>query len=604
MQLHTNIKNPFLGRAFLFCSILVFFCACNIAADTITNAIDVEGTSTQATTQSSVDGDEDDATANIKVSVVVEQDPHGIYWGLRDTITGELVADYVFHQIGTFRNGFAMCMQDGKFGLIAKTGKVVIEPSFDFYGRTVSCGYIIFDMGSGPTLIFDTIGKPFMPMMSGITGFLPCQNRMTVGYSRYGMMNLNGDTILPFTFLSARLFPEGFCATSIADEVRHTRLFGLYDLDGKQVLPHEYESIAAFYCGRAIVKKDGKYGIIDETGKVLVINEYGRIDRFYKDYALVYTSSKKGPIKIGVIDKSGREVVPAIYQWGDYACTFIEGMSAMSLNGKYGFLNTKGEVVIPFKYVRVESFEGGIAKVWLDWKYVGYINTKGEEVVPINFDPMDQANLRRYCDKFIIGLKDSVYHVFDYSGNKITTFQYELFNVFDYDQKSFVVYKNHKFGTLDSNFQVKIPFEYESLEIIFPNKIAARKKNKIGFINHEGQVLSPFEYDGIEPVEADYMDDYQNGLAKVSKKGKVGMINSYGNIIIPVKYDEIQKYAFGLVLVKRNNKYGFVNEKGKEVIPAIYDSASPFDGYSAEVVLKGKTFQIDHKGKLVEEDGC
>jgi hypothetical protein len=212
MQLHTNVKTPFIGCAFLFGCLLLLVGACTSAADTNTNAIDIENTSAQTTTQSSYDGDEDDTTENVKVTVVVEQDPHGIYWGLRDTITGKLVLDYKFQMIGDFRNGFAMCIQDGKFGLIGKTGKIIIEPSYDFYRRTVSCGYIIFDSGSGPTLIFDTTGKPFMPMYSGISGFLPCQNRMTVGYPRYGMMNLNGDTILPLTFLSARLFPEGFPA--------------------------------------------------------------------------------------------------------------------------------------------------------------------------------------------------------------------------------------------------------------------------------------------------------------------------------------------------------------------------------------------------------
>ena len=50
---------------------------------------------------------------------------------------------------------------------------------------------------------------------------------------------------------------------------------------------------------------------------------------------------------------------------------------------------------------------------------MGYINSKGEEIISPDFEAMGQANLRRYHDKFIIGLKDSIHYVFDYSGKEI-----------------------------------------------------------------------------------------------------------------------------------------------------------------------------------------
>ncbi len=108
MQLHTKLKTSFIGTAVFLCSLLLVICACTSAADTNSNAIDIENTTAQTTTQARVVGDED-PTTNIKVAVIVEQDPHGIYWGVRDTITGKLVLDYKFQKIGDFRNGFAMC---------------------------------------------------------------------------------------------------------------------------------------------------------------------------------------------------------------------------------------------------------------------------------------------------------------------------------------------------------------------------------------------------------------------------------------------------------------------------------------------------------------
>ena len=56
----------------------------------------------------------------------------------------------------------------------------------------------------------------------------------------------------------------------------------------------------------------------------------------------------------------------------------------MKYNGKYGFINTLGDVVIPFEYDAVWSFDGGLAIVELNGR-VGVINRLGEVLVPIRY---------------------------------------------------------------------------------------------------------------------------------------------------------------------------------------------------------------------------
>jgi hypothetical protein len=604
MAHQTNIQTKITGRLVLIYILLSLFPACtNSSVKSVRDTLN-ELPLIHKNQKSNIEINEKIAP-HIVVNLIAEQDPNGIFWGLRDTVTGKLVLDYTYQQIWNFKDGFATVLLNGKYGLVNKSGKIVIAPDFDSPEKMeIKCGFVAFEVGYGPVVIIDTTGKAVMPMESGITGILPCQKRITLGDNRYGMINFNRDTILPFKFSSAYLLPEGFCVASTfsGPSSGYKNLYGLYDLNGKQVLPHAFERIDGFYCGRAIVEKNGKYGVIDNTGKELFYTDYGRIDRFSSNYALVYTKRRDGEIKIGVINRNGKEVIPAIYQGLDQIFNVSEGMVSMAQNRKYGFVDTSGKIVAQFKYDRVEPFKNGIAKVWVGWRYAGYIDRKGKEIIPSNFEAMDHANLRRYYDKFIIGLKDSVQHVFDYSGKEIATLNYKTVGEFNKNEKSFIVSIKNKCGILDSNFRVKIPIEYESLEIIFPDKIAASKQGKISFIDHEGKALSAVKYDWIEQLDNDNINMHENGLAKVGIKGKKGLINSYAKVIIPVIYDEVEGFSHGLAVVKRNGKYGFVNFRGKEVIPAIYNIANAYNGYSAKVTLKGKAFQIDSSGNRVEGD--
>ena len=84
--------------------------------------------------------------------------------------------------------------------------------------------------------------------------------------------------------------------------------------------------------------------------------------------------SKTG--KDGFIDSSGNVVIPFKY---DYVDNFFEGLARVRLDGKYGFIDKSCNVVIPFKYDWAFSFSGGRAYVKLDGRYF-YIDKSGNEI--------------------------------------------------------------------------------------------------------------------------------------------------------------------------------------------------------------------------------
>ena len=108
----------------------------------------------------------------------------------------------------------------------------------------------------------------------------------------------------------------------------------------------------------------------------------------------------------GYVDTKGNMVIPPIYE---YSRWFHDGMAAVGYYNNdlgirvYGFINTKGEVVIPFRYRDTGWFSEGLAPVSIqdeNGKYFGdeiwgYINMQGEMVIAPEYD---------FAEEFIDGL--------------------------------------------------------------------------------------------------------------------------------------------------------------------------------------------------------
>ena len=92
--------------------------------------------------------------------------------------------------------------------------------------------------------------------------------------------------------------------------------------------------------------------------------------------------------KVGFIDRYGNLVIDCIYDngnfpFGDELYKFSEGIAIVKKDGKYIAINKKGEIIIDLSmYNGVEGFSDGLALVQKDvvgnW---GYIDTKGNLVI-------------------------------------------------------------------------------------------------------------------------------------------------------------------------------------------------------------------------------
>jgi len=67
--------------------------------------------------------------------------------------------------------------------------------------------------------------------------------------------------------------------------------------------------------------------------------------------------------KWGYADGKGRMVIPAKF---DEAGGFSELFAAVMLNGKFGYIDKDGMMVIPPKYLSAKPFYGGLALVYYE----------------------------------------------------------------------------------------------------------------------------------------------------------------------------------------------------------------------------------------------
>ncbi|GAA6621336.1 hypothetical protein NUACC26_071560 [Scytonema sp. NUACC26] len=85
--------------------------------------------------------------------------------------------------------------------------------------------------------------------------------------------------------------------------------------------------------------------------------------------------------KYGFIDKTGKVVIEPQF---DLAWNFVEDLAQIKVGDKYGYIDRTGKQVILPKFQLAYTFSNGLALVAIDYKY-GYINPSGQIVIPPQF---------------------------------------------------------------------------------------------------------------------------------------------------------------------------------------------------------------------------
>ena len=320
-------------------------------------------------------------------------------WGFINT-HGDLITKLEYDNVGIFSNGLAPVQKNGKWGFIDKTGRLVIPNKYDDVGNfheglasvkmgnkwgfINTSGRIVVPIEYEPNLFDDS--SIFHHFKNGYASVLyKEENKGLWGL----LLDKTGKAITPKGQCGIILdMCDGLAGFSVSylENGKIVQKWGYINNTGKVVIEPEFDYVGNFCGGYAFVEKDNKVGIINKTGRFVIPYKYD-----------VHASQATLPnglavCKIGknmvLIDMTGKELTPRYY---DYIRTDKEGSTDLFVvekDGKYGWINKNNKTIIPIKYDNICYFDGQeYTAVAINDKW-GLINRIGQVVLGFNFDKL------------------------------------------------------------------------------------------------------------------------------------------------------------------------------------------------------------------------
>ena len=322
--------------------------------------------------------------------------------------------------------------------------------------------------------------------------------------------------------------------------------------------------------------------------------------------------------KSGFIDRTGKVVIAPRF---DSAAGFSEGLALVKRDGRKFFIDTGGRIVFEAKFDIVQNFSEGLAAVNIGETRIehigliqnpgkwGYIDKTGKLLVPMKFTHAESFS------EGLAAIRDGDRGGFiDHTGKII--FEVPLDVTLGFHEGIAGVLYHGTLAYFDRTGKKMSPplgygpKNYSLSEGLVPVGI----KEKTGFMDGAGQLVIAPQFEDAE--------DFSEGLAPVkvrseettwcprepsgSRKGftmKWGYIDKTGKFVIPPQYESAGRFAEGLAPINNCDEAFFIDKSGQKIISGNFRYASPFFGGLARVDLMTETGlmwgYIDKNGKMI-----
>lgn len=307
------------------------------------------------------------------------------YGGRRTPLYNVLTLEDIGGNICSFSEGYAVVSNnDGKYGYLRESDHSYTDVQYVYDSATAFKNGYAFVLQNG---IGTIINKQFSPIIRSSNkyqivaiigdGLIGVKDKTT---GKYGFVNYKGSLIIPCEYCDINDFNDGLCVVAVGDSRTSDNVkYGCINTRGEIVIPFIYDYLCTYKDGYMRAMKNGKETLLGLDNKPLpgFSWEYSHLDRLFDGCARVNNDGILPPYQYGYLDSRGQVIVPLIYEWAEH---FKDGIACVgkSINGerKYGGINTDGVEVIPFIYDDRFIFQNGIALIKKDGK-IGLVDKYG-----------------------------------------------------------------------------------------------------------------------------------------------------------------------------------------------------------------------------------
>ena len=389
--------------------------------------------------------------------------------------------------------------------------------------------------------------------------------------------------------------------------------YGLLDLEGREVLPVEYDWVGELSEGlRPVYLENRRGGYMDAELRLVIGYRYSETGDFTNGYAIVAVDDENGRPLRGAIDATGREVVPTAYlgvdveRWRDKGLALVQ-----TWEETYGAVSLEtAEEVWPCEYRSIEALtmamEAGSDTPDLLWERV---KAAGEDIgLRVDWYPEYETITRLFGLDRMALKRNGLFGLFTLEGEPVTGCVFDAIGQ-PLSDGTMAAMKGGKWGRIDRDGSTAEDFIHPTREEAeHPVNVQILQKDGVFAIAEKsGRLLTGYDYWNAKP--------FVNGYAALqNSEGLWGFIDGNGEVAVPFRYKTDSSYIEdigedGFAIVQTYDSIGayVVNSKGEELFETamakVWRAGQGMWGFSegAQYGLPGNMGFADSNGNVVIE---
>lgn len=305
-------------------------------------------------------------------------------------------------------------------------------------------------------------------------------------------------------------------------------------------------------------KTADRWGYLDQTGKSVINPQFSEADLFQEGLARVENTAHK----VGYISTSGAFTIAPAYEAG---LPFSEGLACVvPASGQISYVDTKGTVKFVVENAReARSFHDGLAAVRIGEKW-GYVDLDGRLVITPSYSKAASFSNGRARVEKQTGPFDSKAGFIDKNNQVVVPMEHG--DVSSFSQNRAVVKVQEKYGYLDEKGAYAIRPQFDQAGQFSQGLAPVRFGQSWGFIDENGKIVINPSYAGVLPFSA-------NGLALAADNSnhQMGYLDREGKWSIGAQFAEATPFYAAIAFAKVGDKWGVIDKAGKFLENPTYD---------------------------------